>query len=106
MSEQEKIEQIGRVAAEYSDRKGELNHIEEKAAAVQRAYEMAANGFGNLRVSEGALTIHRKSSGAEGDVGMLLNTQELAELLEERDELRSSVKVVGDRLRALAPHLL
>jgi len=109
MSDEEKLLQVGRLAEEYSKLKGELSHVTEKAAATQRAYAFAAQGFPNIRVQGDKLVI--QSQGAirgqiPAELSALLNEHQLLELINERERLTRELKETGDRLRALAPHLL
>jgi hypothetical protein len=111
MSEHEKYEQVGRLAEEYSRLKGELNHVNEKANRCQQAYQFAGQAFPHITVVDGKLVVTNpqltrnfQPQGAE--LAALLSAHELSELLTERERLNREVKETGDRLRALAPHLL
>jgi len=57
MSEHEKYEQVGRLAEEYSEVKGKLNHIQEKLMRSQQVYQQLANVnfFNSLRIVDGVL---------------------------------------------------
>jgi hypothetical protein len=110
MSEHEKLLQVGRLGEEYSKLKGEFNHVTEKASRCQQAYTFASQAFPNLSVVDGKLfadpqtTRHLQSNGA--DLHALLSSHELIGLFTERDRLNGELKETGDRLRALAPHLV
>ena len=106
MSETEKLEQIGRLAEEYSKLKGELNHVTEKCTKAAQAYSFAAQQFQTF-VAVGDKVMSRSQPGTQLAVlDSLLNQHQLVEVLNERERLTKEVKETGDRLRALAPHLL
>jgi hypothetical protein len=105
MSEQEKYEQVGRLAEEYSRVKGELNHVSEKIERAAAGYKFAGNNFANLRLQDGWLTAANQVPGQKS-LEDLLGYRELAEAFKRRDELTAEVGKVAIRLRALAPHLV
>jgi hypothetical protein len=110
MTEHEKALQIGHLAEEYSNLKGELNHLEEKVGRVGRAYAFMGTGatFQNINVQLGALILLNAQSRGQvaHDFADLLNQRELVELFTERNRVREEVQRVGERLKALTPHLL
>jgi hypothetical protein len=110
MSEHEKFEQVGRLAEEYSKLKGELNHVDQKAANCHRAYQFAASAFPYITVQNDQLFVNpqatRNFQPQVADLPALLGAHQLLELLKERDRLRAELQETGDRLKALAPHLI
>jgi len=107
MSEQEKREQIGKLAEEYSEVKGKLNHLAEKLSRAQSDYQILgqAQNFNNLRVDGGKLVFQAAPSN-QRVLENLLNSNQLVELLTERDRLNGELREISERLKALAPHLL
>lgn len=107
MSEQEKYEQVGRVAEEYSHLKGKLNHVAEKLTLAQSAYQIAAQSFQAIKVENGKAVVAAPQWGnQQRPLEHLLSSAELAEVLTERDRLVAEVAGAAARLKALAPHLL
>jgi hypothetical protein len=106
MSEHEKLLQVGRLGEEYSQLKGELNHVMEKINRAQSAYSFAGSNFNNLRVDGDRLLANTYGAVQVYDFTGLANESELVHLFRERDRLVGVLKETGDRLRALAPHLV
>jgi hypothetical protein len=108
MTEHEKYEQVGRLAEEYSQLKGELNHVQEKLNRAQGAYIFAGQQFVNLRIIEGRLGTNQgvQQQPQQKSLEDLLSHHELKEAFERRDHLAREVAEKTTRLRALAPHLL
>lgn len=108
MTEQEKYEQVGRLAEEYSHLKGQLNHVSEKISRAHAAFNFAGQNFANLRIMDGRLTTANAPQYPQGQKSLedLLSYHELAEALKHRDELAREVTEKATSLRALAPHLL
>lgn len=108
MSEQEKYEQVGRLAEEYSQLKGELNHVNEKVAQARAAYQVVSNAFASdaIKVHDGKLynaprgaIIQRNTPEITG----MLSTRELIEALEHVDRVNEELQEKAQRLRSLAP---
>lgn len=108
MSENEKLEQIGRLAEEYSHLKGQLNHVVEKLNHAQACYQVLSNPgtFQGLRAQNGKLIIPQQYGVPPKDMGGLLNHSQLVEVLEEKERLSKEIQAVTERLRAVAPHLV
>ena len=108
MTENEKLEQIGRAAEEYSHLKGRLNHVNEKLTQAQAAYQFLGQiqNFQNLRVQDGRLVNPAQYGAPPQSLEGLLNTCELVEVLTEQQRLSAELANSGTRLKALAPHLL
>jgi len=108
MSEEEKLLQVGRLAEEYSKLRGELHLIEEKVARTGQAYAHATQSFQTLSVRDGKLFASPQPGRPTGTIELqhLLDEHQLVELLVHRENLRGEVKETGERLKALAPHLL
>jgi hypothetical protein len=107
MSEQEKYEQVGRLAEEYSHLRGQLNHVSEKLSRAHAAYQFAAASFQNLRLIDGKIAgPSNPQQRGTPDLSDLCNFQQLTELFEERDKLNRELADKSTRLKALAPHLL
>jgi chromosome segregation ATPase len=107
MSEQEKREQIGKLAEEYSEVKGKLIQLGEKLSKAHSDYQLLgqAQNFNNLRIDGGKLVFQAAPS-SQRALENLLNSSQLVELLTERDRLNGELKEISERLKALAPHLL
>ncbi len=111
MSDNEKFEQVGRLAEEVSRLKGELNHINEKLTRAFFAYQFLTQGQspGNWRVDNGkvvAPAAGRNQSQPLPQLEALLNEHELIEVIEKRQKLTLELQGATDRLKGLAPHLL
>jgi hypothetical protein len=109
MSEQEKREQIGKLAEEYSEVKGKLIQLGEKLSKAHSDYQLLgqAQNFNNLRIDGGKLVFQAAPSSPNQRVlDNLLNSNQLIELLTEKDRLNGELKEISERLKALAPHLL
>ncbi len=111
MSENEKYEQVGRLAEEYSELKGHLAHLQEKLNLAQQDYVAAAQGpqgVNGLRVMDGKLIAGPSphTGNRQRDLEHLLDTHQLTELIEEKNRLLKEIAEKGERLKALAPHLL
>ena len=111
MSDDEKLEQIGRLAKEVGHLKGEINHVNEKLSRAFFAYNRMSQSpmTNNWNVSDGQLNIPSQSGqyqpqGAELDG--LLNKHQLIEVLEHRQKLASELDEKSQRLKGLAPNLL
>jgi hypothetical protein len=107
MSENEQFEQIGKLAAEYSEVKGRLNHIEEKLVRAQADYQAAGrpDTFPKITVQNGepfAVVPPNQRRTLDG----LLDSHQLVEVLETRGRLRLEVAGLAERLKAIAPHLI
>jgi hypothetical protein len=107
MSEQEKREQIGKLAEEYSEVKGKLIQLGEKLSKAHSDYQLLgqAQNFNNLRV-DGEKLVFQAAPSSQRALENLLNSSQLIELLTERDRLNGELKEISERLKALAPHLL
>jgi hypothetical protein len=110
MSENEKREQIGKLAEEYSELKGKQAHVQERLTRAQQAYAMVSNqnSFGSLKVQDGKLFTSGNSPqpAVVRPVEGLLSEEHLIALLEERKRLGIELAELAVRLKALAPHLL
>jgi ABC-type phosphate transport system auxiliary subunit len=108
MSEHEKELQIGKLAEEYSNLKGELNHVSEKMTRAQQAYQQLANlnAFNTLRVINGILVANLPPQNLQRNVEGLLGTDELKHFVAEKERLNTELRQLAERLKALAPHLL
>jgi hypothetical protein len=109
MSEQEKEMQVGKLALEYSEAKGRLNHMEEKLirlvedAQTLTQYNSTNLLFQNLQVVDGKPGF---SNQPNRFLTGLLSSKELVEVLEERDRLKEEVASLTQRVRSVAPHLV
>jgi hypothetical protein len=107
MTEHDKYEQVGRLVEEYSQLKGELNHVQEKLNRAQAAYSFAGPNFGTLRIQDGQLvTQNAQYQHQQKNFEGLLGHHELKEVFERRDHLARELNEKAARLKALAPHLL
>jgi hypothetical protein len=110
MSEDEKAEQIGKLAVEYSEARGKLNHINEKLNRAHAAYMVLGvrQSFDRLRVIDGVLSAPTPPNfnATPSRVDGLLGTEQLIHVVEERDQCSSELDRLTERLRAVAPHLL
>ena len=109
MSEHEKREQIGHLAEEVSNLKGQINHISEKLQRTSFAYMRMSNSQGphTWSFQNGALQIPSSAqSGVQNaDLAALLNKAELTEILEHKHKLTTELNEKLERLKGLAPHL-
>ena len=110
MSEQEKFEQVGRLAEEVSRLKGEINHINEKLFKVFSAAQRLAQSTGPnyWSVSGDTLIIPTNTNygNQTTDFSGLISKHELIEVLEHKQKLTAELSTATERLRGLAPHLL
>jgi hypothetical protein len=111
MSEQEKYEQVGRLAEEVSHIKGKLAHLNEKLTRAQMGYQFLGNPgmFSQLRVEDGKLALppnYVQRNQQQNQLDGLLSTHELIQVLEEKERLTAEFNDVAARLKTLAPHLL
>jgi hypothetical protein len=107
MSEEEKEAQVGKLALEYSEVKGRLNHIEEKLQRFLLDCKHVAHPQGNtsmLRVvsEKPVMAVNPPQPPLDN----LLSTHELVDVLEERERMKAEVAQFTERIRAVAPHLL
>lgn len=107
MSEEEKEAQVGKLALEYSEVKGRLNHVEEKLNSffvdAQTIVQTSGGNGLQLQVVDGkpALAIQPGKF-----LTGLIGSKELVEILEERDRLKIKVAQLTERVRSVAPHLV
>jgi len=109
MTENEKAEQIGKLAEHYSHLRGELNHVIQKLNNTQTAYQALGNpmAFQSLRVENGKIFYTSQQYGQPvPSIDGLLAHQQLKEIIEEKQRLTKELEVIGQQLKALAPHLL
>ena len=112
MTENEKAEQIGRLAEEYSRVRGKLNHIIEKLNHLQSLYSILSNPqtFQSLRIENGKLLLTPNPAFPYGqqapNLDGLLDHPQLLEIVEEECNLTKELESLTGRLKALAPHLL
>jgi len=108
MSENEKLTQIGRAAQEYSNLKGQLNHVHERIGQALADYQLAVQVFQNLRAEDGKLVFpHAAHMGNRPrSLDGLLNASQLTDLLAEEERLSIELDAATTRLRGLTPHLL
>jgi hypothetical protein len=107
MTEHEKDQQIGKLAEEYSDARGKLNHVTEKLARFQSACQIIVNpqSFQSLRVEEGKLVFNKPPTQPTGNLDGLLDHSQLKEVIEEKQRLAGEVQRLRQRLVGLTPHL-
>lgn len=118
MSDQEKYEQVGRLAEEVSKLRGDLNHVNEKLNRAFFAYSKMGNssnpanwtlkGDGQNQSIQLVVTTNYSNSQQiqNADLSALLNQHEIIKLLEQRDKLTKELNSTTERLRGLAPNLL
>ena len=112
MSENEKAEQIGKLAEEYSAARGHLNHVQERLTRFWSEIVPLANQqiFQTLRVDDGVIKFNPappyQRQTAHSSLEGLLDHKQLKEVLEEKQRLAEEISKLAERLKALAPHLL
>jgi len=104
MSDNEKLEQIGRVLTHYQSAKVEVAHLAEKIRRVAQTYAEVAQFLqdessktARVRFIEGELC--RVFTPANAEAIELLNEADLCKLLEERDQAINAVASFLKQLR-------
>ena len=92
MTENEKAEQIGKLAEEYSHARGKLNHVQEKLNRMQSDMQALNNpqAFQSLRVENGEIKYNPFPAQYNQPVSKLeglLDHKQLFEILEEKQRL-------------------
>jgi hypothetical protein len=108
MGDNEKFEQVGRLAEEVSRLKGELNHVNEKLSRAFAAYQRMVQGQSpmNWNVQRGEIIVPAPyQQQPPADFAALLNKHELVEILEHKQKLAGELSAATERLKGLAPHL-
>lgn len=108
MSDQEKYEQVGKLAEEVSRFRGELNHTNEKLLRAYGAYQRMGQSQGpnTWTVQNGKIEVTAPYTQPQpADLLGLLSAHELTEILEHRQKLTGEMNAVLERLKKLAPNL-
>jgi predicted RNase H-like nuclease (RuvC/YqgF family) len=105
MSEAEKYEQIGHLAAEVSRLNEHRKHLEEKMRRIQSAYQQAAQQILNMKAEHGKLLASTGPQTFRPFEHELLDNSQLAKVLEERTEIVAELEDKHRRLKDLAPYL-
>ncbi len=106
MSDAEKLEQIGRLAEEYSRLNGEFAHLNERLMQAKNACTLFTQGFNGLIVQDGKLISPTGRLGAATEITGLLNIHETVETMMARDRLKNELQALKDRIKKIAPNLL
>jgi hypothetical protein len=105
MSDHEKYEQIGHLAAEVSRLNGLHKHLEEKMRRIQSAYQQAAQQVLNMKGENGKLLASAGPQLFRPFDHELLDNSQLAKVLEEGAEIVAEIEDKRRRLKDLAPYL-
>jgi hypothetical protein len=108
MCEDNKIEELGKAAEEYSNIRGKLNQVHAKLTKALSDYQLATQVFQTLEAENGKLVFqHSAHLGSQPrTLDELLNASQLAELIAERSRLSSELDATTKKVRILAPHLI
>lgn len=107
MTTDEKAQQIGLAVSEYQAAKTDLAHLEQKVSQVGEVYkqvgESLANrsGMSDYKIEGGSFQVLYGRTGKGPLTDLLLDEAHLVALIKERDEARTTVRKLREKLKSL-----